>query len=124
MFGMHGDMFFGPYAYFGQGASGLGSPMFGFGSGNPVGGWVTFHGVMEFFDLCKRMTGSNPDWSYDRRTKILVLMPEPRCLDRDQFALLTCNIEPPIEEFYGNEWVRRLVLAEAKILLGTVRKKF
>lgn len=124
MFGMYGDMFFGPYAYFGQGASGLGSPMFGFGSGNPVGGWVTYHNVMEFFDLCKRMTGSNPDWSYDRRTKILVLMPEPRCLDRDQFALLTCNVEPPIEEFYGNEWVRRLVLAEAKILLGTVRKKF
>jgi hypothetical protein len=37
---------------------------------------------------------------------------------------LTCNVEPPIEDFYGNEWVRRLVLAEAKILLGTVRKKF
>lgn len=124
MFGMYGDQFFGPYAYFGQGASGLGSPMFGFGSGNPVGGWVTYHNVMEFFDLCKRMTGSNPDWSYDRRTKILKLMPRPRHLDRDQFALLTCNVEPPIEEFYGNEWVRRLVLAEAKILLGTVRKKF
>lgn len=124
MFGMMGqDSFFGPYAYFGQGA-GLGSPMFGFGSGNPAGGWVTMHNAMEFIDLCKRMTGSNPDWTYSRHTKTLVLMPEPRCAGRDQFALLTCNVEPPIEEFYGNEWVRRLVLAEAKILLGTVRKKF
>lgn len=124
MLGMYGDQFFGPYAYFGQSGSGLGSPMFGFGSGSPVGGWVTYHNMMEFFDLCKRMTGSNPDWSFDQRTGILVLMPEPKCLARDQFAVLTCAVEPPIEELYGNEWVLRLILAEAKILLGTIRKKF
>lgn len=124
MYGMYADQFFGPYAYFGQGASGFGAPMFGFGNGNPVGGWVSYHNVVEFMHLCKLMTGSNPDWSYDRRTKILVLMPEPKCVDKDQFALLTCNVEPPIEEYYANEWVRRLVLAEAKILLGTIRKKF
>lgn len=29
-----------------------------------------------------------------------------------------------MEDYYGNEYVRRLVLAEAKILLGTIRKKF
>ena len=29
-----------------------------------------------------------------------------------------------MEDYYGNEFVRRLVLAEAKILLGTIRKKF
>ena len=38
--------------------------------------------------------------------------------------LLTCKCEPQIESYYGNEYVRRLVLAEAKILLGTIRKKF
>jgi hypothetical protein len=51
-------------------------------------------------------------------------MPEPKCNRSDNFILLTCNQEPPIEDYYGNEYVRRLVLAEAKILLGTVRKKF
>jgi len=76
------DPFFGSYAFFNQGA-GMGSPMFGFGGGNPVGGWVTYQGMMEFFDLCKRMTGSNPDWTYSRATKTLILMPEPRCFDRD-----------------------------------------
>ena len=29
-----------------------------------------------------------------------------------------------MEEYFGNEFCRRLILAEAKILLGTVRKKF
>jgi len=37
---------------------------------------------------------------------------------------LTCNQEPPIEEYYGNEYCRRLILAECKILLGTIRRKF
>lgn len=50
-------------------------------------------------------------------------MPEPHA-HRDRYILLTCNVQPPVEEYYGNEYVRRLVLAEAKILLGTVRKKY
>ena len=70
------------------------------------------------------MLGSQPDWQYDKSTKILKLFPEPRHSHRDHYMLLTCKCEPPIESYYGNEYVRRLVLAEAKILLGTIRKKF
>ena len=121
VFGMNNDMFFGPYAFFGQGP---GSPMFGLGNGNWVGSWVSYHNLHEFFDLTKRMLGSQPDWQYDKSTKILKLFPEPRHSHRDHYMLLTCKCEPPIESYYGNEYVRRLVLAEAKILLGTIRKKF
>ena len=123
LFGLTGsDMFFGPYAFFGQG---VGSPAFGLGSQSYVGTWTTYHNIHEWFDVTKRMMGSNPDWQYDRRTKILRLMPEPNNAGKqDRFILLTCNQEPPIEDYYGNEYVRRLVLAEAKILLGTIRKKF
>lgn len=117
---MHQDMFFGPYAFLGQGAGG---PMFGLGSGNAVGSWVTFHNVQEWFHMADRLMGSNPDWQYDKTTKRLVLMPEPHC-KHDHYILLTCNVQPPVEEYYGNEYVRRLVLAEAKILLGTIRKKY
>lgn len=121
IFGMQNDMFFGMYAFMGQGAGG---PMFGMGEGNYVGSWVTYHNLHEFFDLSKRMTGNNPDFQYDKVTKRLVLFPQPIGAYKDQKILLTCNVEPPIEEYYGNEYVRRLCLAEAKILLGTVRKKF
>lgn len=51
-------------------------------------------------------------------------MPEPRNLDHDRYILLTCNVEPPIEEYYGNDTVLQLALAEAKMLVGTIRKKF
>ena len=122
IFGMTGnDMFFGPYAFFGQG---VGSPAFGLGSQSYVGTWTTYHNIHEWFDVAKRMMGSNPDWQYDKFTKILKLMPEPIHYGRNQFILLTCNQEPPIEEYYGNEYCRRLILAECKILLGTIRKKF
>lgn len=121
-FGLANDLFFGPYAFFGQGP---GSPMFGLGNGNWVGSWVSYHNMHEFFDLTKRMLGSQPDWQYDRATKLMKLMPEPRCAGKsDHYILLTCTCEQPLEEYFGNEYVRRLVLAEAKILLGTIRKKF
>jgi hypothetical protein len=93
------------------------------GCQNSVGTWTTYHMIHEWFDLAKRMLGSNPDWQYNKSTKILRIMPEP-VTNKDSFILLTCNQEPPIEEYYGNEYCRRLILAECKILLGTIRKKF
>lgn len=52
---MYNDSFFSPYTFFGQGP---GSPMFGLGSGNWTGSWVSYHNLHEFFDLTKRMMGS------------------------------------------------------------------
>jgi hypothetical protein len=114
-------MFFGPYAFFGQGT---GFPFFQNGMGNYVGAWTTYHAISEFFNLSKEMMGNNPDFFYDKITQRLKLMPEPRSGMFGNCILATCNCEPPMEEYFGNEYCRRLILAEAKILLGTVRKKF
>ena len=120
LFGLAGnDMFFGPYAYFGQG---VGSPGFGLGNQSYVGSWTTFHNIHEWFDVAKRLMGQI-DWQYDKSTQTLVLMPEPK-QSGDNFILLTVNQQPPIEEYYGNEYCRRIIISYAKILLGTVRKKF
>lgn len=121
--GMYGDMFFSPYAYFGQGQN---FPFFnnnGF-SGNWVGSWVTYHGITEFFNLTKEMCGNNPDFEYDKTTKRLKLMPEPRGGLLRQCILLTCQCEPPMSEYFGEQYCRQMCLAEAKIMLGTIRKKF
>lgn len=116
---MNGDMFWGPYAFLGQGG---GYPFFNSNGKNFTGSWVTWHAVNEFFELSKRMMGSNPDFYYSKDTKFLKIMPEP-CRGQ-QIALLTCQVEPDLSVLYGNEYVKRLTLAYAKILLGTVRKKF
>lgn len=126
MYGIGGsDLFFGwPAVLNGQ----LGSGPF-LGSGTPgnrnwSGGFVTYHNFVEFAELARRMTGSNPDYRYDRTTKRLLLFPEPKTSDKSCPILLTCECEPTPEELYGNEYVKRIVLAYAKILLGTIRKKF
>ena len=121
IFGNQPDMFFGMYAYMGQGQ---GSPMYGMGNANPVGMWTLYHNAHEFYDLSRKMTGSAPDWEWNKITQHLRLMPEPHTHGHDRFILLTVNAEPPIEEYYGNDTVLHLALAEAKMLVGTVRKKF
>ena len=121
VFGAQPDMFFGMYAYMGQGQ---GSPMYAMGNQNPVGMWTLYHNAHEFFDLSKKMTGSNPDFMYDKVTQHLRLMPEPHTHGQDRFILLTVNAELPMSEYYGNDTVLRLALAEAKMLVGTIRKKF
>ena len=127
------DMLFGWPAFM-KGAFG-GGPYFGSTrpgtSMNFAGGFVTYHNLIEFKELAERITGSNPDWTFDRVHQRLILMPPPpppRKRNKDElyrnWILLTCELEPPLDELYGNEYVRRLVLAYAKILLGTIRKKF
>lgn len=104
-----------------------GMPYFGSSnsySNNWVGGFVTFHNFHEFAELSRRMAGSNPDWEYDKFTKKLKLFPEPRMHEKDEPILLTAECEPSIEELYTEEYFRRLVLANCKILLGNIRKKF
>lgn len=122
LFGLAGsDMFYSPYAFFGQG---VGSPAFGLGSQSYVGTWTTYHNIHEWFDVSKRMMGSNPDWRWDKATQTLQLMPEPKHDGKDSFILLTVNQELPVEEYYGSEYMRRILLAKCKMLLGTIRKKF
>ena len=123
MMGYGMDMFFSPYSYMGQGAVG---PFFGIGNGNGVGSFVTYQCMNEWFDCAKRMCGSNPDFQYDKFTKHLILMPEPKASmgKAHRYIVATCFVEPPIEELLGEDYFLQLALAESKIIIGTIRKKF
>ena len=74
-------------------------------------------------ELSRRMAGSNPNWIYDKKTKHLTLIPEPRKNINDAI-LLEVECEPDVSELYGEEYFRRIVLANCKIMLGTIRSKF
>lgn len=123
MMGQGMDMFFSPYAFFGQG---MGStPLFGMNGTSAVGSWVLYHNMHEWFELSRRMCGTNPDFQYDQFTQYLQLFPEPPPnIQRDRLILLTCQVLPPLSQLYGNSYVKRLFLANLKIQLGIVRKKF
>ena len=124
---LHGwgcDIFFGPYGMMNSYAGAGIFPGFnGAGIGNT--GWVSLHNLHENLELIHRMTGSVPQWKYSKSTKCLKIIPDPSIRSKEEDKILiTCEVEPPPEELFGNEYVKRLFLAYLKIQLGIVRKKF
>lgn len=117
------DIFFGPYgmmnSYAGQG---IFPSMNGAGISNQ--GWISLHNLHENLEMINRMTGSAPQWRYFHSTKHLKIIPCPKHPRPSDVILITGEKEPPPEELYGNEYVKRLFLAYLKIQLGIVRKKF
>lgn len=122
-FAQQGDLFWSPYSWLGQG-NGLFPGINNGGSMPSMGSWVTWHAVNEFFELTHRMSGSMPDFRYDKDTGYLQIMPEPQKNAKHDCILLTCRCLPSYEILYGNEYLKKLALAYAKMLLGTIRKKF
>ena len=132
-----GDPFFGFNAMlnggngtsFGFGGGVLGGSGYGTTNGfgwNWGGGFVSYQCAQEFLQLAYKMTGMNPDFNFDHLHQRLFLYPEPRrrpCRWR-RWLLVTCEVEPALDELYGNNFLKRIVLAKAKILLGTIRSKF
>lgn len=124
LYGFGNDMIFGQYGMM-QGFASAGVFPFFNSTGTGAGSWVSLHNLHEHFDMINRMTGSTPQWRYFPVTKRLKITPCPKRTEgKDDVILVTCECEPPVEELYGNEYVRRLFLAYLKIQLGVVRKKF
>lgn len=106
------------------GGSGIGTTN-GYGL-NWSGGFVSYHCAQEFLQLAHKLTGLNPDFSFDHIHQRLYIYPEPRHYNSKfkRWILVTCEVEPSLDELYGNNFLKRIVLAKAKILLGTIRSKF
>ena len=108
------------------GGSGIGNTN-GFGW-NWGGGFVSYQCAQEFLQTAHKRTGLNPDFQFDHLHQRLIVFPEPRkprkMMKFRRWVLITCEVEPTMEELYGNNFLKRIVLAKAKILLGTIRSKF
>ena len=91
------------------------------------GGFVSYQCAQEFLQTAHKLTGMNPDFQFDRLHQRLRIYPEPQKKYRTRWrrwVLVTCEVEPTLEELYGNNYLKKIVLAKAKILLGTIRSKF
>lgn len=96
-------------------------PNFAMGKG---GGWITYELAMESLKLTKRMTGGGFQFEYNPRSKIMKLFPDPIKDDVKGHIVLGCHVLRPEEEMFGEQWVKRMGLAQAKILIGQIREKF
>lgn len=124
LYGFGNDLFFGTGAML-QAYAGAGTFPFFNSVGTTNGSWIGLHNLHEHLEMINRLTGSCPQYRYFKSTKRLVITPEPHFKPGpNNVILITCEVEPPPEELYGNEYVKRIFLALLKIQLGVVRKKF
>jgi hypothetical protein len=88
------------------------------------GSWVTWELANQYMDLVKRMTASKFMYEYNERSKNLTLIPDPIKLGIKGFIVIGVNLIRPDDMQYGESWVKRYSLSQAKQIIGTVRSKF
>lgn len=86
--------------------------------------WLQYEQAMQFIDLTKRMTGGGFKFNYSCRSKILTLYPDPIKEKMEGHIVLGVYVMRPEQEQMGEMWVKKYALANAKVILGTVRSKF
>ena len=96
-------------------------------------GWFDFHLALSWIDLAYQMAGKGFEWDYNPRTRLLTLNPDPiKYFHIDQSPVHTyghhvvaeCYCLRPEDQNYGEVWVKRMGLANAKILIGNIRTTY
>lgn len=94
--------------------------------GQSYEGFTTLQTAFEFVKMAKRVTAQQFDYRFFPTKQKLVLYPNPTKDSRYRDTTVCFQVEciPEDEELYGNDYVKRLAIAYAKITLGIVRSKF
>ena len=89
-------------------------------------GFTTMQTAFEFVSMAKRVTAQHFDYRFFPLTQRLVLIPNPNLDSRYRDTKVCFRVEcvPEDSELYGNDYVKKLAVAYAKITLGTIRSKF
>jgi hypothetical protein len=91
------------------------------------GGWTSYHLAMQSIELTKRMTGGGYQFEYNPRTKMLKLNPDPTKIGCDvpaAWVVCGCYTIRPEDQQYGESWVKKMGLSQAKITMGNIRAKY
>lgn len=98
-------------------------------------GWFDYNLAMSWLDLTYQMTGKGFEWEYNPRTKLLVLNPDPLTYfhltpeteyngNEGCWIIVECFCLAPEQQNYGEVWVKKMTLAKAKTMLGTIRTTY
>lgn len=95
--------------------------------GSSFEGFTTYQAAFEFCQMAKRLTAQSFSYKFDPTTQMLSLIPSPADNPErysDMVVVFQCECIPEDKVLYGNNFVKRLAVAYAKIRLGTIRSKF
>lgn len=90
------------------------------------GGWVTYELSRQYMDMVSRMISGGSQgfqFNYNQRTKMLTLVPDPARQKMFGQAVIGVNTLRPENQLFGEQEVKALSLAYAKMQVGTNRSK-
>ena len=89
-------------------------------------GFTTLQTAYEFVNMAKRLTANYFDYRFNPVSQKLVLIPNPNKDGKYHDTVVVFSVEcvPEDDELYGNDYVKRLAVAYAKVRLGNIRGKF
>ena len=95
--------------------------------GSSFEGFTTYQCAYEFCAMARRLCGHEFTFDFNPQTQMLVLIPNPALQPekfKDTVVVFKCECVPEDRILYGNNFVKRLAIAYAKVRLGTIRSKF
>jgi hypothetical protein len=90
------------------------------------GGWVTYELSRQYMDMVSRMISGGSggfQFSYNQRTKMLKLVPDPAKQGMFGQIVLGVNVLRPETQLFGEHEIKNLSLSYAKMQVGTNRSK-
>jgi len=87
--------------------------------------FATQANISNFRSLSRTMTGKGYDFNFDTRSHYLTLYPQPDKVARlNHSIIIGCHYVNDEEYMFGETWVKQYSLAQAKRMLGTIRRKY
>lgn len=96
---------------------------FSYAMGNYGFDLVSWYTLKEWLEMREKLLALRRSFSFDERTQILQLYPEPNSSTRF-YGVVSCYVERPIRDVIKEQWVYQYTLALCKITLAQVRGKY
>lgn len=90
-----------------------------FGMGNFGFDMLSWHGVKNWIDNREKMFSTRREMTFDNRTQIFRLIPQPK--ENDTFyGTIECYVERPLRDLVKEKWVLEYATALCKIMWGRI----
>ena len=96
---------------------------FSYAMGNYGFDLVSWYTLKEWLELREKMLALKRSYTFNDRTQVLQLYPEPKPSSRF-YGVLSCYVERPIRDIIKEPWIYQYSLALCKIALAQVRGKY
>jgi len=95
---------------------------FSYAMGNYGFDLISWYVLKNWLDTREKLLSINPTYSFNNRTQMLTLFPEPS--NSRYWAVLHCLVERPLRDILKSQWVQKYSLALTKITIANIRGKF